>query len=173
MNSSIVTPLQNDTLHWRSFELSWKEYIDSLTPEELELERESKRHWAKVWYQNKKEKKQEYSKEYYMKNKDKKQEYAKEYNMKNKDLIAEASKERERPKVVCECCGSIYTRSQAQRQFRNQKHQNAVEAQNQQIDYMLLMKYECASHVIGRFPLESPNLEISRFGNFNPHLRIS
>ena len=57
----------------KSGELKWKEYIDSLTPEELELERESKRHWAKLWYQNNKEKKQEYSKEYYMKNKDKKQ----------------------------------------------------------------------------------------------------
>ena len=116
----------------KSGELSWKEYIDSLTPEELELERESKRHWAKAWYQNNKGKKHEYSKEYYMKNKDKKQEYAKEYYMKNKDRIAEVDKERERPKVVCECCGSIYTRSRAQRHFRTQKHKNAVEAQNQQ-----------------------------------------
>ena len=41
-------------------------------------------------------------------------------------------KDRERPKVVCECCGSIFTRSQAQRHSRTQKHQNAVEAQNQQ-----------------------------------------
>ena len=39
-------------------ELSWKEYIDSSTPEELEEERERKRYWAKVWYQNNKEKKQ-------------------------------------------------------------------------------------------------------------------
>ena len=33
----------------KSGELSWKEYIDSLTPEELEEERERKRYWATVW----------------------------------------------------------------------------------------------------------------------------
>ena len=66
-----------------------------------------------------------------MKNKDKKQEYAKEYYMKNKDRIAEASKERGSPQIVCECCGSTYTRKRAQRHFRTQKHQQAVEAQNQ------------------------------------------
>ena len=37
----------------KSGEFSWTEYIVSLTPEDLELERESKRHWAKVWYQTK------------------------------------------------------------------------------------------------------------------------
>ena len=52
--------------------------------------------------------------------------------MKNKDKILAMDKERERPKVVCECGGSIYTRSRAQRHFRTQKHKNAVEAQNQQ-----------------------------------------
>ena len=51
---------------------------------------------------------------------------------KKKDKMLAMDEERERPKVVCECCGSIYTRSQAQRHFRTQKHQNAVEAQNQQ-----------------------------------------
>ena len=55
----------------KSGELSWKEYIDSLTPEELEEERERKRYWAKVWYQNNKEKKQEYSRERYIKTKTK------------------------------------------------------------------------------------------------------
>ena len=101
-------------------ELSWKEYIDSLTPEELEEERERKRYWAKVWYQNNKDKKKEYNKEWYMKNRD-------------KILAMERERKRERtsPKVVCECCGSIYTRSRAQRHFRTQKHQHAVEAQNQ------------------------------------------
>ena len=101
----------------KSGELSWKEYIDSLTPEELEEEREHKRYWAKVWYQNNKDKKKEYNREWYMKNKDK---------------ILAMDKERERPKVVCECCGSIYTRSRAHRHFRTQKHKNAAEAQNQQ-----------------------------------------
>ena len=43
----------------KSGELSWREYIDSLTPEELEEERERKRYWAKVWYQNNKDKKKE------------------------------------------------------------------------------------------------------------------
>ena len=101
----------------KSGELTWREYIDSLTPEELEQERERKRYWSKQWYQN---------------NKDKKREYAKEYYSKNKDKMLAMDKERERPKAVCECCGSIYTRSQAQRHFRAQKHKNAVEAQNQQ-----------------------------------------
>ena len=101
----------------KSGELSWKEYIDSLTPEELEEERERKRYWAKVWHQN---------------NKDKKKEYNREWCMKNKDKILAMDKERERPKVVCECCGSLDTRSRAQRHFRTQKHKNAVEAQNQQ-----------------------------------------
>ena len=105
----------------KSGELSWKEYIDSLTPEELEEERERKRYWAKVWYQNNKDKKKEYNKEWYMKNRD-------------KILAMERERKRERtsPKVVCECCGSIYTRSRAQRHFRTQKHKHAVEAQNQQ-----------------------------------------
>ena len=104
----------------KSGELSWKEYIDSLTPEELEEERERKRYWAKVWYQNNKEKKQEYSRERYIKNRD-------------KILAMERERKRERTsrKVICECCGSIYTRNQAQRHFRTQKHQHAVEAQNQ------------------------------------------
>ena len=101
----------------RSGELSWREYIDSLTPEELEQERDGKRCWSKQWYQN---------------NKDKKREYAKEYYTKNKDKMLAIDKYRERPKVVCECCGSIYTRSRAQRHFRTKKHKNAVEAQNQQ-----------------------------------------
>ena len=43
----------------------------------------------------------------------------------------ETERKRTRPKVVCECCGSIYTRSRAQLHFRTQKHQHAVEAQNQ------------------------------------------
>ena len=105
----------------KSGELSWKEYIDSLTPEELEAERERKRYLAKVWYQNNKDKKKEYNKEWYMKNRD-------------KILAMERERKRERtsPKVVCECCGSIYARNRAQRQFRTQKHQSAVEAQNQQ-----------------------------------------
>ena len=42
----------------KSGELSWKEYIDSLTPEESEEERERKRYWAKGWYHNNKEKEQ-------------------------------------------------------------------------------------------------------------------
>ena len=105
----------------KSGELSWKEYIDSLTPEELEEERERKRYWAKVWYQNNKDKNKEYNKEWYMKNRD-------------KILAMERERKRERtsPKVLCECCGSIYTRSRAQRHFRTQKHKNAMEAQNQQ-----------------------------------------
>ena len=100
----------------KSGELSWKEYIDSLTPEELELERESKRHWAKVWYQNNKDKKKEYSRERYLQNKDK---------------ILAMEREREKPKVVCECCGSTYTRGRALRHFRSNKHQSAVESQKQ------------------------------------------
>ena len=55
----------------KSGELSWKEYIDSLTPEELEEEREHKRFRAKVWYQNNKAKKKEYNREWFMKNQNK------------------------------------------------------------------------------------------------------
>ena len=54
----------------KSGELSWREYIDSLTPEELEEERERKRYWAKVWYQNNKDKKKDYCRERYLNNKD-------------------------------------------------------------------------------------------------------
>ena len=39
--------------------------------------------------------------------------------MKNKDKISAMEKERERPKVVCECCGSTYTRGRALMHFRS------------------------------------------------------
>ena len=55
----------------KSGEFSWREYIDSLTPEELEQERERKRYWSKQWYQNNKDKKREYAREYYSKTKTK------------------------------------------------------------------------------------------------------
>ena len=103
----------------KSGELSWREYIDSLTPEELEEERERKRYWAKVWYQN---------------NKDKKKEYSRERYLNNRDSILAKTKEWSMQKVLCEACGSTYSRGCAQKHFRTQKHQTALEGQRQQIN---------------------------------------
>ena len=68
-----------------SGELRWKDYINSLTPEDIEKQRLYDRARLKKWYQENKEKKQEYCKEYYQKNKDRKREQAREYYRKKKD----------------------------------------------------------------------------------------
>ena len=44
--------------------LTWKEYLASLSPEELEALRKREREKAKKWYQEHKERKKQYLKEY-------------------------------------------------------------------------------------------------------------
>ena len=51
-------------------DLTWKDYINSLSPEQLEKQREYDRARLKKYYQEHKEEKKVYYKEYYQKNKE-------------------------------------------------------------------------------------------------------
>ena len=57
-----------------SGEITWKDYISSLSPEDLEKQRQYDRARVKKWYQANKERKQAYHKEYYQKKKEARQE---------------------------------------------------------------------------------------------------
>ena len=145
----------------KSGELKWKEYIDSLTPEELEQEREYKRYWAKVWYQNNKDKKREYSKEFYSKNKeemtarrkqsqldkravmtqeekDKILERKRAYYSNNRDKMIqgkrdwkEKNKERLHEQHYCEVCNTHYTYISKWSHMRARYHRDAIVNANQ------------------------------------------
>ena len=45
--------------------LTWKEYLASLSPEELEALRQREREKARQWYQDNKQRKKQYGKDYY------------------------------------------------------------------------------------------------------------
>ena len=85
-------------------ELSWKEYISSLTPEDLERQRQYDRAKTKKWYQENKEAKKEYLQEYYMKNKDKFME-----------------------RHTCNVCGGSFQLRTKSKHEKTQKHQQALE----------------------------------------------
>ena len=51
-------------------DLTWKDYMNSLSPEDLEKQREYDRNRLKKWYERNKEQKLSYCKEYYDDNKE-------------------------------------------------------------------------------------------------------
>ena len=52
-------------------DITWKDYINSLSPEELEKQRQYDRARVKKYYQENKEERKTYGREYYQKNKEK------------------------------------------------------------------------------------------------------
>ena len=87
-------------------ELSWKDYISSLTPEDLERQRRYDRAKASRWYQENKEAKKAYCKEYQDKNKDKRSE-----------------------QHTCDKCNGHYNLKTKWKHHKTKKHQDALSAE--------------------------------------------
>ena len=86
-----------------SGEITWKDYINSLSPEDLARQRQYDRGRVNKWYQE---------------NKERKREYCKAWLSKNKERLAEQHE--------CETCGGIYNLKTKGRHERTKKHQNAL-----------------------------------------------
>ena len=86
-----------------SGEIKWKDYINSLTPEDLERQRQYDRSRAHKWYLENKERKAQYCKERYENNKDKRTE-----------------------RHTCEQCGGSYQFKSRAAHRKTKKHQHAL-----------------------------------------------
>ena len=139
-----------------SGEITWKDYINSLSPEDLQKQRQYDRARVKKWYQENKERKQAYHKEYYQKKKEARQEatssstpayteaqtqtreqrrkeYRRQYYEKHKDHLKElkqASYEKNYERLytshTCDVCGGSYSLHNKPRHERSKQHQNAL-----------------------------------------------
>ena len=89
-------------------ELTWKDYINSLSPEDLEKQRHYDRIRAKKWYQENKEVRMDYMREYYAKN-----------------------KARYSERHTCDICGGSFQLKTKRIHVKTQKHQEALGASNQ------------------------------------------
>ena len=145
-----------------SGEITWKDYISSLSPEDLQKQRQYDRARVKKWYQENKEKKQAYVKEYYQKKKEARQEatssttqaetptqtrgerrreYQRQYREKNKEHLkdlAAASYEKNYERLYtshkCDVCGGSYSLHNKPRHERSKQHQNALSQHSTQND---------------------------------------
>ena len=86
-----------------SGELTWKEYIGSLSPEDLEKQRKYDRNRVKKYYQAHKEEKKSYNKEY-----------------------GERNRERLTTSHGCDICGGHYQLSYKTKHEQTKKHQDAL-----------------------------------------------
>ena len=84
MTTTVITPI--DIL--KSGDLTWKDYIQSLSPEDLETQRQYDKARLKKWYHENKDKKLGYTKQWYQENKEKVAERCKKYQEDNKEKIA-------------------------------------------------------------------------------------
>ena len=135
MTTTVITPI--DIL--RSGDLTWKDYIKSLSPEDLETQRLYDKARLKKWYQENKDKKLEYTKQWYQENKEKVAERCKKYQEDNKDKIAakkkewrERNRERYQTSHTCTVCGGSYTLKGKSEHEKTLKHQKALTQQGEQ-----------------------------------------
>ena len=84
-------------------ELRWRDYINSLTPEDLEKQRQYDRGRVNKWYQENKERKRDYCKEY-----------------------AEQNKEKLTKQYACEQCGGRYQHQSRAKHRKTKKHQDSL-----------------------------------------------
>ena len=106
-----------------SGDITWKDYISSLSPEALEHQRQYDRARLRRWYQENKERKQEYCKEYYENNKEKRKENSRTYYQKNKERLAERQQ--------CDICGHSYQLANRSVHNKTKKHQEAMKQKNE------------------------------------------
>jgi hypothetical protein len=116
-------------------ELSWKDYIASLSPEALALQRQYDRERVKRWYQENKERKREYHQE----NKARFAEQRRIYREENIEKMRERERQRyEQTKHIrnaqhrCSICGGSFTTSKRATHLKTLKHQKALTEQGGQ-----------------------------------------
>ena len=105
MNAGFVdTPIEQ----LAAGELPWKDYINSLSREDLARQRQCDRARAKKWYQQNKEDRIDYSREYYHRNKEKLSE-----------------------QHTCDICGGVFNLKTKHKHVKTQNYQQALEANTQ------------------------------------------
>jgi hypothetical protein len=116
-------------------ELSWKDYIASLTPEALALQRQYDRERVKRWYQENKDRKREYHQE----NKERFAEQRRTYREENLEKVRERERQRyEETKHIrnapnhCSICGGSFTTAGKSSHLKTLKHQKALTQQGEQ-----------------------------------------
>ena len=116
-------------------ELSWKDYIASLSPKTLALQRQYDRERVKRWYQENKDRKMQY----YQENKDKLAEQRRIYKEENLEKVREREKQKyEKRKHIrnapnhCSICGGSFTTAGKSSHLKTLKHQKALTQQGEQ-----------------------------------------
>ena len=85
----------------RDGDITWTEFINSLSPEDLERQREYDRRRLKKWYHENRDKRLEYIRKYNEDNKEKLQQKARERYAENRERLTASH--------ICAVCGSSYT----------------------------------------------------------------
>ena len=108
----------------RDGDITWTEFINSLSPEDLERQREYDRTRLKKWYQENRDKKREYIRKYTEDNKEKLQQKAKERYAENRERLTATH--------ICAVCGSPFTLNGKNKHIKTLKHQKALTQQAEQ-----------------------------------------
>jgi hypothetical protein len=102
-------------------DISWSEYISSLSPEQLEKQREYDRSKSRKWYEKNKERKRE-------KDRERREMVKQQRYLEMSEEERAAVKQKEPRRYNCIVCGSSYSfRTNKTRHEASQKHQNALE----------------------------------------------
>ena len=108
----------------RDGDITWADFINSLSPADLERQREYDRTRLKKWYQENRDKKREYIRKYTEDNKEKLQQKAKEKYAENRERLIATH--------ICAVCGSSYTLNGKSKHIKTLKHQKALTQQAEQ-----------------------------------------
>jgi hypothetical protein len=108
----------------RDGDITWTEFINSLSPEDLERQREYDRRRLKKWYHENRDKRLEYIRKYNEDNKEKLQQKARERYAENRERLTASH--------ICAVCGSSYTLNGKNKHIKTLKHQKALTQQAEQ-----------------------------------------
>ena len=107
----------------RDGNMTWTEDLNSLSPEDLERQREFDRTRLKKWYQENRDKKLEYVRKYREDNKETLQRKARDKYAENMELLTATH--------ICAVCGSPYTLNGKNKHIKTLKHQKALTRQGE------------------------------------------